>query len=98
MRNTSWSTALLAMLLSLPASSALGSDATSGSSAVRKADVGQVSAEVGRLGERVEDLEKRVDRRDASYPAPAPTAASAKRARQEQDSQMEFLQQVWSAP
>ena len=98
MRNT----AVLAILLSLAASPAIASGATSGASAATAGlSAGTTALDEGpmdirRLTERVVELERRVDQ--LGDPPPAPTAAELKRAKLEQAQYAEFLNQVWSAP
>ncbi len=99
-----WKTAVLAIFLSLAASPALASDATSGASAATAGlsagttALDEAPVGIGRLTERVVELEKRVDQLGVADPPPAPTAAELKRAKREQEQHAEFRNQAWSAP
>jgi hypothetical protein len=92
-------TTLLAMLLSLAASPALASDSTSGAStAVADFSFGttaldQAAVGIGRLTERVMNVEKKVE----GLTPPAPTAAELQHVQLEQEQHAGFVNQVWMA-
>jgi hypothetical protein len=58
----------------------------------------EAAAGLGRLSERVVELEKKVDRLSMPDLRPGPTDAELKRARLEQERQAEFLNKVWTGP
>ncbi len=99
-----WKTAVLATLLSLAASPALASDATSVARGA-KADpyagttaLDEAPYSISQLTERVEELESRVDQLGVATRPPAPTAADLKRAQREREEHAEFVNQVWTMP
>jgi hypothetical protein len=99
-----WKPAALAVLLSLAASPALASNATSDASATTASLAGgaialdQDAADIRRLTERVVGLEQRVDQLHVADPPLAPSAAERERAAQEEEREAEFQQQVWTMP
>jgi hypothetical protein len=101
---TMWMSAALAMLLSLAASPALASNATSDASATTANLAGgaialdQDAVDIRRLTERVVGLETKVDQRGVVDPSLAAAAAELKRATQEEEREAEFQHQVWTMP
>jgi hypothetical protein len=103
---TRWKAAALTVLFSLAAGPALASNGTAGDGAATAGLASGTTAleqdgdavDIRRLTERVVGLERRVDRLGVAAPAPAPTAAELKRARQEEERQAEFQKQVWTMP
>jgi len=104
MRINPWKPAVVTALLSIVAPLALASDTTFDSrpnatdSTAGPADFDKAQAQVRLLHERLEALEKRVDRLSAAPDVPAPTEAERKRQQRERERQAEFLNQVWTGP
>jgi hypothetical protein len=104
---TTRKTATLAMLLTLAASPALAMAATAGGASdtpmatlsAGTAALGDAGFGIGRLAERVADLERKVDRLGVADAPPAASGPAPKREQeQEQEQHAEFLDHVWSAP
>jgi len=97
-------TAVLALLLSLAASPALASDASSDASvaaanfAAGTTSVDQDAADIRRITARIAQQEQSVGQLGVADPPPARTAAELKRAEQEEERQAEFQHQVWTMP